>query len=185
MFRMYEEIRDFESAVDRLYELYGRYHWVHTINNAALVTAALLYSRVTTNGDHMRGSRRLGYRLQGATVGSILGVIHGADRLPEKWIAPLRSTIRTSLRGFDRTTFPELYEDSYACTALLLGQEVRIMFDKAYGALAGLAIGDSFGDAARMPENHQRFGITTDFTEESSWSTDDTEFALLTAQSHH
>ena len=56
------------------------------------------------------------------------------------------------------------------------------MFDKAYGALAGLAIGDSFGDAARMPENHQRFGITTDFTEESSWSTDDTEFALLTAQ---
>ena len=56
------------------------------------------------------------------------------------------------------------------------------MFDKEYGALAGLAIGDSFGDAARMPENHQRFGITTDFTEESSWSTDDTEFALLTAQ---
>jgi ADP-ribosylglycohydrolase len=106
---MYEEIRDFESAIDRLYELYGRYHWVHTINNAALVTAALLYSE----GDYERG---ITYAVaggwdtdcNGATVGSILGVIHGADRLPEKWIAPLRNTIRTSLRGFDRTTFPEL-----------------------------------------------------------------------------
>lgn len=54
--------------------------------------------------------------------------------------------------------------------------------DKAFGALAGLAIGDSFGDASRTEVNHQRFGITMDFTEEASWSTDDTEFALLTAQ---
>lgn len=53
--------------------------------------------------------------------------------------------------------------------------------DKAYGALAGLAIGDSFGDASRTSENHLRFGITMDFPDEDSWSTDDTEFALLTA----
>ncbi len=54
--------------------------------------------------------------------------------------------------------------------------------DKAFGALAGLAIGDSFGDASRTEDNHLRFGITMDFTDEASWSTDDTEFALLTAQ---
>ena len=54
--------------------------------------------------------------------------------------------------------------------------------DKAFGALVGLAIGDSFGDASRTEDNHLRFGITMDFTEEASWSTDDTEFALLTAQ---
>jgi ADP-ribosylglycohydrolase len=58
----------------------------------------------------------------------------------------------------------------------------RIKVDKAFGALAGLAIGDSFGDASRTEANHQRFGITMDFTDEASWSTDDTEFALLTAQ---
>ena len=34
---------DWETAVDKLYERYGHYHWVHTINNAALLTAALLY----------------------------------------------------------------------------------------------------------------------------------------------
>lgn len=55
-------------------------------------------------------------------------------------------------------------------------------FEKAYGALCGLAIGDSFGDAARKPENRANYGVTTDFNKGASWSTDDTEFALLTAK---
>ncbi len=55
-------------------------------------------------------------------------------------------------------------------------------FEKAYGALSGLAIGDSLGDAARKQENRANYGITTDFNKGASWSTDDTEFALLTAK---
>ena len=55
-------------------------------------------------------------------------------------------------------------------------------FAKAYGALSVLAIGDSLGDAARKPENRANYGITTDFNKGASWSTDDTEFALLTAK---
>ena len=54
--------------------------------------------------------------------------------------------------------------------------------EKAVGALCGLAIGDSLGDAARKPENQRDYGITTDFLPGDSWSTDDTEFALLTAR---
>lgn len=54
--------------------------------------------------------------------------------------------------------------------------------DKAIGSLIGHAIGDSFGDAARTPENHFMFGITMDFPPGEAWSTDDTEFSLLTAQ---
>lgn len=57
-----------------------------------------------------------------------------------------------------------------------------LLFDKVYGALIGLAIGDSLGDAARKPENRANYGITTDFNSGASWSTDDTEFALLTAK---
>jgi len=53
--------------------------------------------------------------------------------------------------------------------------------NKAYGVLAGLAVGDSFGDASRKPDNQLAYGITTDFGEAAAWSTDDTEFALLTA----
>jgi ADP-ribosylglycohydrolase len=57
-----------------------------------------------------------------------------------------------------------------------------LCIDRACGALIGHAIGDSFGDAARTQENHFLFGITMDFGEGSAPGTDDTEFALLTAQ---
>lgn len=58
----------------------------------------------------------------------------------------------------------------------------ELAFDKAYGSLSGLAIGDSFGDASRKPNNKADYGVTTDFNKGASWSTDDTEFALLTAK---
>ena len=53
---------------------------------------------------------------------------------------------------------------------------------KAVGSICGLAIGDSFGDASRKQDNRVNYGITTDFNSGASWSTDDTEFALLTAK---
>lgn len=58
----------------------------------------------------------------------------------------------------------------------------ELAYDKAKGSLCGLAIGDSFGDAARSPDNQRDYGITTDFNKGASWSTDDTEFALMTAE---
>ncbi len=54
--------------------------------------------------------------------------------------------------------------------------------EKAIGCICGLAIGDSFGDASRMQGNRENYGITTDFNKGAAWSTDDTEFALLTAK---
>lgn len=54
--------------------------------------------------------------------------------------------------------------------------------EKAVGAICGLAIGDSLGDAARTQENRANYGFITDFSGGAVWSTDDTEFALLTAQ---
>ncbi len=62
-----------------------------------------------------------------------------------------------------------------------LAQNRQLAVDKARGSLCGLAIGDSFGDAARKPDFQRDYGITTDFQKGASWSTDDTEFALMTA----
>lgn len=61
------------------------------------------------------------------------------------------------------------------------GIDKDILKDHAYASLIGLAIGDSIGDQARSPENHKLFGITRDMYLNASWSTDDTEFALLVA----
>ncbi|SCY44628.1 ADP-ribosylglycohydrolase family protein [Alkaliphilus peptidifermentans] len=54
--------------------------------------------------------------------------------------------------------------------------------EKAVGCICGLAIGDSLGDAARTQSNRENYGFTTDLNSGASWSTDDTEFALLTAK---
>lgn len=63
-----------------------------------------------------------------------------------------------------------------------LKQDRKDLESRAIGCLCGLAIGDSLGDAARMPGNRADYGFTTDFNKGAAWSTDDTEFALLTAK---
>lgn len=51
----------------------------------------------------------------------------------------------------------------------------------ALGALVGLAVGDAIGDLGRMDAYRQRYGIITNLYA-GAGSTDDTEFALLTAR---
>lgn len=58
----------------------------------------------------------------------------------------------------------------------------ELFYSRAAGCLFGHAIGDSFGDLARSADNHFQYGITTDFNAQAAPGTDDTEFALLTAQ---
>ena len=98
-----------EGAVDRLYERFGRHHWVHSINNAALVTAALVYG----NGDYGRSICNVvmgGWDTDsnGATVGSVAGTMLG--KVPDPWTAPLNDTVRSSLKGFDRSSIGQLAE---------------------------------------------------------------------------
>ena len=57
-----------------------------------------------------------------------------------------------------------------------------LLQDRARASLVGHAIGDSFGDIARSPDYHLQYGVTTDFTDKPAPGTDDTEFALMTAQ---
>ena len=90
-----------------MYERYGGYHWVHTINNAALVALALLYG----DGDFSRSiclAVMGGWDTDcnGATVGSIVGTLNGA--VPERWTAPLNNRVRSSLRGFDHSRIDDL-----------------------------------------------------------------------------
>lgn len=53
--------------------------------------------------------------------------------------------------------------------------------DKAKGCLIGLAAGDAFGDLGRNDDYRKRYGIVTEVYANAK-STDDTEFALLTAR---
>src|SRR5690606_33376520 len=95
---------DFEAVVDAIEQRYGHLHWVHVLNNAALVVAALVYGA----GDFERSITAVvsgGWDTDsnGATVGSITGALTGASGLPQRWTAPLRNRVTSTLSGFDGT----------------------------------------------------------------------------------
>jgi ADP-ribosylglycohydrolase len=108
--RLHESGLDWEQARDAIEDrYYAKYSFVHTVNNAALVTAALLW------GDR-DFTKTIGLAVQGgwdtdctgATAGSIFGAMHGADALPSHWIEPLNDLVRSSIMGFDRSRLSDL-----------------------------------------------------------------------------
>lgn len=107
---------DWEAVLDILHARLGGYHWVHTVNNAALVVAALVHG----GGDFEACVTRVvmgGWDTDsnGATVGSVCGAMHGLAGVPEAWAAPLRGTVRSSLKGFDRSRIDDLARRTLAC----------------------------------------------------------------------
>lgn len=100
---------DWRDAWDRVMEKYGHYHRVHVINNAALVLLGLLYGE----GDFERSitisvMSGLDTDCNGATVGSILGAMLGASKLPEKWIRPLNDKVESFVLGFHESEISSL-----------------------------------------------------------------------------
>jgi ADP-ribosylglycohydrolase len=111
---------DWEAVVDAIEARYGHLHWVHVLNNAALVVAALVHGA----GDYERSITAVvsgGWDTDsnGATVGSIAGALTGADALPHRWIAPLRNRVSTTLAGFDGIGFDTLAARTVAVAGAL------------------------------------------------------------------
>jgi ADP-ribosylglycohydrolase len=99
------------EALAAIQKSYGHYSWVHTINNAAAVAAAVLWSE----DDFTTGLGRVvmsGWDTDsnGATVGSVLGILAGTQNLPSNLIAPLENRTRSALFGFDNSVISELAE---------------------------------------------------------------------------
>lgn len=59
--------------------------------------------------------------------------------------------------------------------------ETELFVAKAQGCMAALAVGDAMGDIGRSDEYRRRYGIVTNMYPGAA-STDDTEFAVLTAR---
>lgn len=93
---------DTEEALDRLHAEFGHRHWVHVLNNAALVAYAL-----RAGGGELGPSIGIAVTggwdtdSDGATVGAVCGTLAGAAALPREWTAPLRNRVATSIPGPD------------------------------------------------------------------------------------
>jgi ADP-ribosylglycohydrolase len=82
---------------------------VHTVNNAAVVVAGLLWS----GGDYTTAVGRTvmsGWDTDsnGATVGSVAAILAGREGLPERFVAPLEDRTRSALFGFDHSRISDL-----------------------------------------------------------------------------
>jgi ADP-ribosylglycohydrolase len=98
-----------EQALERIRARFGHYGWVHSINNACLITAGLLWGR----GDF---AATVGLTVQGgwdtdsnaATAGSVVGTVLGATRLPAHFIDPLQDRARSAVFGYDNSRISDL-----------------------------------------------------------------------------
>lgn len=107
------ELRDqepsWERAIAAVRERYGHYNWIHTINNAALVTAGALWGE----DDYTKSVCRTvmgGWDTDsnGATAGSIAGILAGPEGLSAHIIDPLHDRTRSAVFGFDNSRISEL-----------------------------------------------------------------------------
>jgi ADP-ribosylglycohydrolase len=98
-----------EAAVEEIRARFGHYSWVHSVNNACLITADLLW------GDR-DFSATVGLTVQGAwdtdsnaaTAGSVVGTVLGAAKLPHHFIEPLQDRTRSVIFGYDNSRISEL-----------------------------------------------------------------------------
>ena len=107
--RLHDDGLSWDEAYSQLQERFGGYHWVHSINNAAAIAAAVLW------GDGDVG-RTIGLAVAagwdtdsaGATAGSIAGALAGAQAIDPHWIEPLEDRLASSIAGFDGVAISEL-----------------------------------------------------------------------------
>nr|WP_199880953.1 ADP-ribosylglycohydrolase family protein [Streptomyces kebangsaanensis] len=98
-----------EDALATLADETAGLGWIHTVPNAAVLTAGLLYGEgdfTRTLALTVRGG--LDTDSNGATAGSVAGVLTGAAAVPAQWKDPLEDTVRSAVFGFDGVHITEL-----------------------------------------------------------------------------
>ncbi|MFI9507005.1 ADP-ribosylglycohydrolase family protein [Nocardia sp. NPDC052566] len=104
-----------EQATQAIHQRHDRYNWVHAIPNACLITAGLLWGA----GDFTRTIARTVQSgcdtdSNGATAGSVAGILNGATAIPRHWTEPLHDTLHTAVFGYDGTSITALARRTHA-----------------------------------------------------------------------
>lgn len=100
--------RDCFDMIHKKYDEFSTHHRCHTIPNAMIVVASLLYG----GGDFgksicMAVESGFDTDCNGATVGSILGMVKGISNIPEYWKSPIKDILHTSLFGIETVKFSD------------------------------------------------------------------------------
>lgn len=109
-----------DQTREQIAQVYGHYSPVHTISNAAVLVAGLVYGA----GDF---DRTIGLTVMagldtdsnGATAGAVAGLL--ADAIDARWTDPLNDTVRSAVFGYDGISIKQLAEQTIE-VALALGR---------------------------------------------------------------
>ena len=109
------ECEDCISFVHNKYNEFDPHDSVHTIPNAVIVAIALLYG----NGDFGKSiclavQMGLDTDCNGATVGSVLGMLNGFDSIGDEWINVLHNKLDTGITGIGVVEISDLVEKTMA-----------------------------------------------------------------------
>lgn len=90
-------------------EQFRNYNWIHVYPNACCVVTALWFGE----GDFdktMEIVLKMGFDVDcnAGEVGTVLGVLLTARSIPCDWLRPLRGTVKTYVKGFDRISIEHL-----------------------------------------------------------------------------
>lgn len=97
------------DSIHSKYDENSSHGWCHTIPNAMIVAASLLYGK----GDFGKSiciAVETGFDTDcnGATVGSIVGMARGIGNIPEYWKTPINDTLHTSIFGVGTVKISEM-----------------------------------------------------------------------------
>ncbi len=107
---------DYDTTVYRIHEIWNEtraHDWCHTISNAMIVAAGLLWGE----GDYAKTICRavqpcFDTDCNGATTGSILGILHGRKALPASWVDVIHDTLHTGVAGYHTVRLADITRDS-------------------------------------------------------------------------
>ncbi|MBQ7761491.1 MAG: ADP-ribosylglycohydrolase family protein [Clostridia bacterium] len=115
-----EVIEDYKNGVNQeeafkkihtKYDYKNKHDWCHTISNALIVIASLLYGK----GEYGRSicmAVETGFDTDcnGATVGSILGMMYGIDKIGKEWTEVINGTLQTQILGHEKSSVDALVQ---------------------------------------------------------------------------
>jgi ADP-ribosylglycohydrolase len=114
VFEIFKKNKTWESAIEEFMAKYGKYHVIHTINNAGIVILGLLYGGgdfgKTISFSVMGGEDT---DCNGATAGSLMGAMIGAKRFPREWSDCLNDTLESAVIGYDKSKISDLADQTY------------------------------------------------------------------------
>jgi hypothetical protein len=106
-----------DKAIQNIHQRWDEkfsHHWCHTNSNAQIVSIGLLWGE----GDLEKsicGAVQAAFDTDcnGATVGSVVGMMGGAKSLPDKWIKPLNDRLDTGVAGYNQVKISDLAEEGF------------------------------------------------------------------------